>query len=332
MNSWDVILDKSWDLCKWPHLTKLKVGKCCLGVSDFQGLVRGDWPLLASLDVGNNILEHTYLRSLAQGHWPELLELRLAYNDSSAAEELHQANWKTLRVLDLGDSHCTALEAVHAVLRMFRKSLQTLYVCCELHTAAAAQQQSWPCKASLRLDIIASAAILQRLAHGHWPIRWLGLRCLDNASPAIAQLLQISLTRMESLALSGVDIGLYIGNPTFRFQDGNWPALQLLDLASCGLQDDFMVQLTSGQWPLLKVLDLSPNFLSLQGVTQLFAGHWPTLSRLDLQYNDFDIASESCDSILKQHKSFVKSIKVKWPDVQLLVTEEDHASDDSHDL
>lgn len=234
-------------------------------------------------------------------------------------------------MLDLGDSHCTALEAVHAVLRVFRKSLQILNVCCELHTAAAAQQQSWPCKASLRLDVAASAAILQSLAHGHWPIRWLGLRCLDSTPPAIAQLLQISLTRMESLSLSGVDIGLYIGKPTFRFQDSKWPALQHLDLA-CGLQHDFMMQLTSGQWPLLKVVDLSSNFLSLQGVTQLFAGHWPTLSGLDLQYNDFDIASGSCDSVLKQHKCFVKSFKVKWPDVQLLLTEEYNASDDSHDL
>ena len=135
---------------------------------------------------------------------------------------------------------------------------------------------------------------------------------------------------MESLSLTGVDIGLYIGKPTFRFQDSKWPALQHLDLA-CGLQHDFMMQLTSGQRPLLKVVDLSSNFLSLQGVTQLFAGHWPTLSRLDLQYNDFDIASDSCDSVLKQHESFVKSIKVKWPDVQLLVTKEDNASGDSHD-
>ncbi len=315
-----------WELCKWPHLTKLKVCKCRLGVSDIQGLVRGHWPLLACLDVRNNSLEHTYLRSLAQGHWPELLELRLANNDNSAAEELHQANWKTLRMLDLGASHCTPLEAVHAVLRVFRESLHTLNVCCEMLsvTAAAAQQQSWPCKTSLRLDTIASAAILQSLAHGHWPVRWLSLRCLNNSPPAIAQLLQISLTRMESLSLDGLDIGLYNGNTTFRFQDGNWPALQHLNLACCGLQDDFMVQLTSGQWPLLEVLDLSTNSLSSQGVTQLVAGHWPNLSLLDLRYNDFDIAFELCDSVLQEHESFVKSIKVKWPAVQLLVTDEDN--------
>ena len=30
-----------WELCKWLHLTKLKVDKCCLGVADVKGLVRG---------------------------------------------------------------------------------------------------------------------------------------------------------------------------------------------------------------------------------------------------------------------------------------------------
>ena len=220
----------------------------------------------------NNSLEHTYLRSLVQGHWPELLELRLANNDNSAAEELHQAKWKSLRMLDLGASDCTPLEAVHAVLRVLRESLQTLNVCCEMLslTAAAAQQQGWPCETSLRWDIIASAAILQSLAHGHWPIRRLSLQCLNNTTSAIAQLVQISLTRMKSLSLCG---HLYVSNPACRFQDGNWPALQHLDLACCGLQDDFMVPLTTGQWSLLETLNLSSNYLSLQGVARLVAGH-----------------------------------------------------------
>jgi hypothetical protein len=289
-----------WDLCNWPHLTELTVSQCSLGVSDIQGLVRCHWPLLAHLNVSYNSLEYTYLRSLAQGHWPELLELRLAYNDNSAAEDLHQADWKSLRMLDLGASHCTPLEAVHAVLQVFRESLQTLNVCCEMHsvTAAVAQQQSWPCKTSLRLDITASAAILQSLAHEHWPIRWLSLQCLHNNTSAIAQLFQISLTRMESLSLCG---HVNVGNPACRFQDGNWPALQHLDLA-CGLQDDFMVQLTNGQWPLLETLDLSSNYLSLQGVAQLVAGHGPNLSLLDLQCNDFDIPF---DSVSEEHDSFV---------------------------
>ncbi len=91
-----------WDSCNWPHLTKLTVSQCSLGVSDIEGLVRGHWPLLACLDVGDNNLYHSYLRSLAQGLWPELLELRLANNGNSALEELHQASWKSLRMLDLG--------------------------------------------------------------------------------------------------------------------------------------------------------------------------------------------------------------------------------------
>ena len=57
-----------WELCKWPHLTKLKIRKCCLGVADVEGLVRGHWPLLAHLDVRKNDLHYMYLRSLAQGH------------------------------------------------------------------------------------------------------------------------------------------------------------------------------------------------------------------------------------------------------------------------
>ena len=91
-----------WESCKWPHLTVLKVFRCRLGVADIEGLVKGHWPLLACLDVSTNNLESTYLWSLAQGHWPELLELRLASNDNSAAEDLHQANWKSLCMLDLG--------------------------------------------------------------------------------------------------------------------------------------------------------------------------------------------------------------------------------------
>jgi len=324
-----------WDLCNWPHLTKLTVSQCGLGVADIEGLVRCYWPLLAHLDVSNNSLEYTYLRSLAQGHWSELLELSLANNDNSAAEDFHQTDWNTLRMLDLGSScvaRCTLLEAVHAVLRVFGESLHTLSVRCEMLsvTATAAQQQNWPCETSLRMDAIASAAILQNLAHGHWPIRWLSLMCLSNVPPAIAQLFHISLTRMESLSLGGIHIGLYVGDPAFRFQDGNWPALQHLDLSCCGLQDDFVVQLTNGQWPLLEILDLSSNFLNLmsvrQGVPQLVAGHWPNLSLLDLRYNRRIrfTASPLCDSVLEEHESYVKCIKVKWPAVQLLVTKEDY--------
>ncbi|DBA70597.1 TPA: hypothetical protein ACH3X2_011986 [Trebouxia sp. C0005] len=314
-----------WELCKWPHLTELKVSKCYLGVPDIQGLVRGHWPLLACLDVSHNSLEHIYLTSLAQGHWPELLQLRLASNDNSAAEELHQANWKALRMLDLGASHCTPLEAVHAVLRVFRGSLHTLKVCCEMHTvtAASAKQQSWPCKTSLCLNAIATAEVLQSLAHGHWPIRWFSLHCLYSDAGIITKLFEISLPRMESLSLYGQHLGLYIDTPSFSLQDGNWPALQHLHLNNCGLEDNFMVRLASGQWPLLKILDLSANYLTSQGAIQLVAGHWPNLSVLDLRFNEFDITFKLCESVLKEHESFVKSIKVKWPVVELLVTDED---------
>ena len=245
--------------------------KCRLGVADVESLVRGHWPLLAFLDVRKIHLGYKYLRSLAQGQWPELVELRLANNDNSAAEELHQAIWKSLRMLDLVESlfaDRTPVEVVHAMLRVFGDSLHTLKVCCEVFPvtalAAAAQQQSWPCKTSLRMDAIARAEVLQSLAHGHWPIRWLLLKCwYTPLPPAIAQLFQIDLTRMESLSVDGLCIGMYTGDPAFRFQDGNWPALKHLALSSCGLQDDFMVQLSSGQWPLLRALDLSSNSLSL---------------------------------------------------------------------
>ena len=75
-------------------------------------------------------------------------------------------------MLDLGDScsaHCTPLETVHAVLRVFGESLHTFKVRCGMlsMTAAAAQQQTWPCETSLRMCAIASAAILQNLADGH---------------------------------------------------------------------------------------------------------------------------------------------------------------------
>ncbi len=290
-----------WDSCNWPHLTKLTVSQCSLGVSDIESLVRAHWPLLACLDVGDNRLDHTYLRSLAQGHWPELLGLRLAYNDNSAAEDLHQANWTSLGMLDLGAADLAPripLQAVYALLQVFGQSLHTLNVHCEVVsvTATVAKQQSWPCKTSLCMDAIASASVLQNLAVGHWPIKWLSLQRLDysvTTPPAIAQLFQIDLSRMESLSLGGFFFGMYNRDPAFRFQHGEWPALKHLDLSFCDLQDDFLVQLTSGQWPLLQKLDLSCNSLTLQGVAQLVAGHWPNLSVLDLQYNHFDMYSES---------------------------------------
>ena len=63
-----------WDLCKWPHLTKLEVFKCRLGVADVESLVRGSWPLLACLDVGDNrlVYTHTYeasLKDTGQSFW-----------------------------------------------------------------------------------------------------------------------------------------------------------------------------------------------------------------------------------------------------------------------
>ncbi len=317
-----------WGSCNWPHLTKLTVSQCSLGVPDVEGLVRGHWPLLADLDVGDNRLDHTYLRSLAQGHWPELLGLRLAYNDNSAAEDLHQANWTSLGMLDLGAADLAPrilLQAVYALLQVFGQSLHTLNVRCEVLsvTAAAAKQQRWPCKTSLRMDATANASVMQKLADGRWPIRWLSLKRLNNSvSPAIAQFFQIDLSRMESVSLCGFFLGRYTRDPAFRFQHGEWPALKHLDLSFCDLRDDFLVQLTSGQWPLLQILNLSSNSLSLQGVAQLVAGNWPNLSVLDLQYNNFDIYYRLCDSVLEQHESFAKSIKAKWPTAQLWVTNE----------
>ena len=319
-----------WDSCNWPHLTKLRVSHCGLGVADIEGLVRCDWPLLAHLDVRNNCLEYTYLRSLAQGHWPVLLELRLENNDNSAAEDLHQANWKSLRMLDFGAS-CFPLEAVRAVLRVFGESLHTLNVHCEmdLATVAAEQHQSRPCKTSICMDAMASAAILQSLAHGHWPITSLSLKCYNDMHmpPAIAQLFEISLTRMEFLSLSRLRIGSYISDPAVKLQDGNWPALKHLELHCCGLQDDVVVQLTSGQWPLLEILDLLDNFLSVQGVTQLVAGHWPNLSVLDLRHNRLirntalGLHNDALDVTLRE--VFLKSLTVKWPAIELQFTEED---------
>ena len=154
-------------------------------------------------------------------------------------------------------------------------------------------------------------------------IRWLSLRCLDKPLGAIAQLCQIDLTRMESLTLGKRRIGMYTGDPAFRFQDGNWPALTYLDLSYCGLQNNLVVQLTSGKWPLLQKLNLSQNFLSLQRVPQLVAGHWPDLCLLDLRHNQSDNAASHnlCDSSFsEEYNSFVKSVKVKWPAVQLHVT------------
>ena len=310
-----------WDSCNWPHLTKSAVSHCRLGVADIEGLVRCDWPLLVHLDVRNKCLKDTYLRSLAQGHWPKLQELRLENNDNSAAEDLQQADWKSLHMLDFGEScfaKCVPLEAVHAVLRVFKKSLHTLNVHGEmdLATVAAEQQQSWPCKTSICMDAMASSAILQSLAHGHWPITSLSLERYINMPPAIAQLLQISLTRMESLSLSRLRIGSYISESAVKFQDGKWPALKHLYLHGCGLQDDVVLQLTSEQWPVLETIDLLSNSLSLQGVAQLVFN----LSLLDLQNNDFDIALGLSDSVLKEHESFVKSITVKWPAVRLVIT------------
>ena len=229
-----------------------------------------------------------------------------------------------LRAADLAPR--ISLETLHAVLRVFGESLYTLKVRCEMHsvTAAAAQQQSWPCKTSIRMDATASVAILQNLADIHWPIMWLLLRCFHDTPPAIAQLFQIDLTRMKYLSLSRLRIGVHTGDPAFRFQEGNWPALKHLDLSGCDLQDDFVVQLTTGQWPLLQKLNLSQNFLGLQGVSQLVAGQWPNLVLLDLQYNDFDhIVAYSYDSsVIEENKSFVKSIKVKWPAVELRITQD----------
>ena len=170
------------------------------------------------------------------------------------------------------------------------------------------------------MDAMASSAILQSLAHGHWPITSLSLECYINMPPAIAQLFQISLTRMESLSLSRLRIGSSISESAVKFQDGKWPAVKHLYLHGCGLQDDVVLQLTSGQWPVLETIDLSSNSLRIQGVAQLVAGHWPNLSLLDLQYNDCDIALGLSDSVLKEHESFVKSITVKWPAVRLVIT------------
>ena len=81
------------------------------------------------------------------------------------------------------------------------------------------------------------------------------------------------------------------------------------------------MQLTSGHWPLLQKLNLSQKLLGLQGVSQLVAGHWPNLDLLDLQYNDIDNSIAYDSSVIEEYKSFVKSIKVKWPAVQLRVTQ-----------
>ena len=183
------------------------------------GLVRCAWPQLAHLDLTHNCFEYAYLRSLAQGQWPGLLELNLGNNDNSAAEDLHQASWKSLRMLDFGAScwaQCVSLEAVCAVLRVFGKSLHTLIVHCEMDmaTTAAEQRQSWPCETSILIDAEASEATLQSLAHGNWPIKSLWLTCYHDMPPVIAQLFEISLTRMEFLSLSRFRIGWNIGEPT----------------------------------------------------------------------------------------------------------------------
>ena len=57
---------KHWEFCKWPHLTKLQVHKCCLSVADIECIVRVHWPLLAHLDVRKNGLNYTYLCSIQQ--------------------------------------------------------------------------------------------------------------------------------------------------------------------------------------------------------------------------------------------------------------------------
>ena len=124
-------------------------------------------------------------------------------------------------MLDPGASYsalCTLLEAVHAALQVFGELLHTLKVCREMHSvaAAAAKQQSWPCKTSLRMDAVANAAIMQNLAHRRWPMRWLSLKCLYNPLPCIAQ---VDLTRTEDFTLCELGIGLYTGDPAIQIRE-----------------------------------------------------------------------------------------------------------------
>ena len=105
--------------------------------------------------------------------------------------------------------------------------------------------------------------------------------------------------------------------------------MKYLELHECGLQDDVLVHLTNGQRPLLETLDLSSNFLSVQGVLQLVAGHWPNLSVLNLRSNRFitNAALVLQDNVLDEAHTLrevsLRSIIIKWPAVQLLLSKGD---------
>ena len=333
-----------WGLCDWPCLTAMTISDYYLGVSDIEALVKcRHWPLLAHLDVSHNRLESKYLKSLAQGQWPALLELCLANNDNSAAEDLLSADWKSLGMLDLGatdHADYTPLAAVQALLQIFGGSLHTLNFSCQARvaTTAAPQQQSWPRKTILRINALASGAALHSLTHGYWPATSLSLYHLgDLTSPPSAQLLQLNLTMMESLSLDGIRLGFRLsledGHIAFNLHNGNWPALKELHLHACNLKDEYVVQLTSGQWLLLESLDLSCNFCSVQGVQQLVTAPWPNLNFLDVRQNKFNGNSYGNDYDLdllehsEQRKAFVKSSEARWSSIRLLVTNEDIIDD-----
>lgn len=306
----------------WPHLARLDLSYASISMEHIRLLSEHSWPLLAYLAVSGNQLTPGYIAYLVQGRWPHLAELKIGGNDMSHVSWLEQAEWTSLRHLDLGDGVQGTFQNMvwpvptHALLQKFGTQLDSLRIPCVVSGAADNMRSvwSWPLQTFLALQATADASVLKVLAEGCWPIKVLQLDAgwqLDIV-PAMLQLVACKWALLEQVSLSCLRSDLADDSIQIAglLASCDWPLLWKLDLSGNVLTDTFIGHLVHGKWPCLQELDLSRNDLQEEGVKHLVQGQWPMLSQLWLRDNAFCQHSIDMESLLQVFGSM-------WPTIFL---------------
>lgn len=208
----------------------------------------------------------------------------------SDVSRLEQAEWTSLRNLDLGDGVQGTLDknlvcplATQGLLHKFGAQLNSVRIACVVSGATDMLPVvgDWPLQTFLALQAAADASVLERLAEGCWPVKVLQLLAPSQVDlvSAMLQLVACNWAVIEQVSLSSLEADL-AGDATQIAEllaSCDWPLLWKLDLYDNGLTDTFIGPLVHGKWPRLQELDLSENDLQEEGVRHLLQGQWPML-------------------------------------------------------
>ena len=128
------------------------------------------------------------------------------------------------------------------------------------------------------------AEAMTHLLAAKWPLECLELSHMPISVALTAELAQLHLSKLTSVALTRTHIAAAIS----ELAGADWPFLRCLDLCHNDLDAAAMQHLCRIRMPSLRILMLSNATITGEGACCLAHGSWPCLYSLDLSHNQLD--------------------------------------------